>query len=242
MSLASTIGLSSRHDPLLPTGKSRSRYARPAADAETKLARGISIMASRMRRSVTSAVRTCPSTMCRRAVAKSVIAFLDLKKAVGKSGPCAAISRKTQVSPCDCHVIVGGLWLLYRHGQPDALISQVWPRGGVVTQRTANPRTPVQFRAWPPTFAPSALRLASHPDSAKVARRSLGEAGRFAKQAGFVIAPLPFPGSSVVEQPAVNRLVAGSNPARGANKFKSLCSADRRCFIVGVRQGCRIRW
>ena len=27
-----------------------------------------------------------------------------------------------------------------------------------------------------------------------------------------------FPGSSVVEQPAVNRLVAGSNPARGANK------------------------
>jgi hypothetical protein len=26
-----------------------------------------------------------------------------------------------------------------------------------------------------------------------------------------------FPGSSAVEQPAVNRLVAGSNPARGAN-------------------------
>ncbi len=30
---------------------------------------------------------------------------------------------------------------------------------------------------------------------------------------------LLFPGSSVVEQPAVNRLVAGSNPARGA-KFQ----------------------
>src|SRR5215475_5409074 len=28
-----------------------------------------------------------------------------------------------------------------------------------------------------------------------------------------------FPGSSVVEQPAVNRLVAGSNPARGANSL-----------------------
>ena len=27
---------------------------------------------------------------------------------------------------------------------------------------------------------------------------------------------LLFPGSSAVEQPAVNRLVAGSNPARGA--------------------------
>jgi Protein of unknown function (DUF3095) len=26
----------------------------------------------------------------------------------------------------------------------------VWPRGGVVTQRSAKPRTPVQFRAWPP--------------------------------------------------------------------------------------------
>ena len=168
-------------------------------------------MASRMRRSVTSAVRTCPSTMCRRAVAKSVIAVLDLKKAVRKSGSCAAISRKTQVSPCDCHVIVGGLWLLYRHGQPDALISQVWPRGGVVTQRTANPRTPVQFRAWPPpAFA--------GPSS-------------FPKQVGFVIGPLPlfgvFPGSSVVEQPAVNRLVAGSNPARGATS-SGACRNRRR--------------
>ena len=26
----------------------------------------------------------------------------------------------------------------------------VRPRGGVVTQRIANPRTPVQFRTWPP--------------------------------------------------------------------------------------------
>ena len=32
-----------------------------------------------------------------------------------------------------------------------------------------------------------------------------------------------FPGSSVVEQPAVNRLVAGSNPARGATY--RLCTA-----------------
>lgn len=31
-----------------------------------------------------------------------------------------------------------------------------------------------------------------------------------------------FPGSSVVEQPAVNRLVAGSNPARGANNLNFL--------------------
>ena len=31
-----------------------------------------------------------------------------------------------------------------------------------------------------------------------------------------------FPGSSAVEQPAVNRLVAGSNPARGAKFFQAL--------------------
>jgi hypothetical protein len=34
---------------------------------------------------------------------------------------------------------------------------------------------------------------------------------------------LLFPGSSAVEQPAVNRLVAGSNPARGA-KFNRMLS------------------
>ena len=35
-------------------------------------------------------------------------------------------------------------------------------------------------------------------------------------------APDLIPGSSAVEQPAVNRLVAGSNPARGANYFRGL--------------------
>ena len=52
----------------------------------------------------------------------------------------------------------------------------------------------------------------------------------FQSRRGFVIgkrirarAAALFPGSSVVEQPAVNRLVAGSNPARGANKIKGLC-------------------
>ena len=36
-----------------------------------------------------------------------------------------------------------------------------------------------------------------------------------------------FPGSSVVEQPAVNRLVAGSNPARGAKFFSNFASQLR---------------
>jgi hypothetical protein len=38
--------------------------------------------------------------------------------------------------------------------------------------------------------------------------------------------PPLFPGSSAVEQPAVNRLVAGSNPARGAKQIKSLTKID----------------
>ena len=36
------------------------------------------------------------------------------------------------------------------------------------------------------------------------------------------LASAVFPGSSAVEQPAVNRLVAGSNPARGANIFNNI--------------------
>lgn len=78
--------------------------------------------------------------------------------------------------------------LLYRAGAR--------PRGGVVTQRTANPRTPVQFRAWPPALE------------------------TLQRKPPFVIGGATFRGSSVVEQPAVNRLVAGSNPARGANSLK----------------------
>ena len=44
-----------------------------------------------------------------------------------------------------------------------------------------------------------------------------------------------FPGSSVVEQPAVNRLVAGSNPARGANIFKHLAGHKNRRFWRNLR-------
>src|SRR5689334_12290613 len=116
-------------------------------------------MADRMRRSVTSAVRTWPSTMCRRAVAKSVIAVLDLKKRRREERLLCGNKPENASFACDCRAIVGGLSLLYRHGRPDALMRRVWPRGGVVTQRTANPRTPVQFRAWPPAFAAPQLRL-----------------------------------------------------------------------------------
>ena len=46
-----------------------------------------------------------------------------------------------------------------------------------------------------------------------------GEIGAFKAGSALLYASLAralFPGSSAVEQPAVNRLVAGSNPARGA--------------------------
>src|SRR5215813_8039714 len=37
------------------------------------------------------------------------------------------------------------------------------PRGGVVTQRSAKPCTPVQFRAWPPpSNLPAATRASGH--------------------------------------------------------------------------------
>ena len=62
-----------------------------------------------------------------------------------------------------------------------------------------------------------------------------------------------FPGSSAVEQPAVNRLVAGSNPARGAKQNQGIRPTASRWFrgqnSVGATSGatiCRteavVRW
>src|SRR5215471_6555602 len=52
----------------------------------------------------------------------------------------------------------------------------------------------------------------------------------------FVIAAAcrVFPGSSVVEQPAVNRLVAGSNPARGATEIKYLANRQLLSIAAGL--------
>lgn len=101
-------------------------------------------------------------------------------------------------------------------------VVQDWPRGGVVTQRTANPYTPVRFRPWPPVH-PSEI-VAPDPVTGRFtslfALRVLARAGYLcyrhgasrsnSKQDGLIR------GSSAVEQPAVNRLVVGSNPTRGA--------------------------
>ena len=86
------------------------------------------------------------------------------------------------------------------------------PRGGVVTQRSAKPFTPVQFRAWPPIS--TAGRCPS--DRLPKRLRPLSKRGRLCYMRTFIAPSRLFPGSSAVEQPAVNRLVAGSNPARGA--------------------------
>ncbi len=77
----------------------------------------------------------------------------------------------------------------------------------------------------------------------------LHEAG-FQSRRGFVIGnrayaewASSFPGSSAVEQPAVNRLVAGSNPARGAKYFKNLASQKMALKTIGVRSGySQVKW
>jgi hypothetical protein len=105
-------------------------------------------------------------------------------------------------------------WLRYRlllH------IKQLRPRGGVVTQRSAKPFTPVQFRAWPPIFRTSFATVLSAKGSCFAPWRRLSKRDRLCYMRAFRRASRLFPGSSAVEQPAVNRLVAGSNPARGAN-------------------------
>ena len=75
------------------------------------------------------------------------------------------------------------------------ILDIIWPRGGMVTQRIANPCIPVRFWAWPPK-----------------------------KNLVLIIkkSKLIFLHSSVaqlVEQLTVNQLVAGSSPARGAKKL-----------------------
>ena len=73
----------------------------------------------------------------------------------------------------------------------------VWPRGGMVTQRIANPFIPVRFWAWPPK-----IKLFYFPKKSML---------RFYSSV-----------AQLVEQLTVNQLVAGSSPARGAKNRKNL--------------------
>ncbi len=68
----------------------------------------------------------------------------------------------------------------------------IWQRGGMVTQRIANPCIPVQFRALPPK---KSVVLALKKSKFYFLHSSVAQ---------------------LVEQLTVNQLVAGSSPARGA--------------------------
>lgn len=94
----------------------------------------------------------------------------------------------------------------------------------MVTQRSAKPCTPVQFRSRPPL-----ILFARH---ALLTRTCLDIGGR--------LRPTLFRGSSVVEQPAVNRLVVGSNPTRGAtflNEFQGARRPVRHPLVARGRAG-----
>ena len=69
-------------------------------------------------------------------------------------------------------------------------------RGGMVTQRIANPCIPVRFWAWPPK---KNLDLIIKKSKLRFLHSSVAQ---------------------LVEQLTVNQLVAGSSPARGAKKNK----------------------
>src|SRR5579859_5512280 len=71
----------------------------------------------------------------------------------------------------------------------------------------------------PPTHSPSIPLTVNRKAASNDKEMLLGKARSLCYTRVLLLAP--FPGSSVVEQPAVNRLVAGSNPARGATSVRN---------------------
>ena len=92
------------------------------------------------------------------------------------------------------------------------------PRCSAASARQAHAgeaAAPERLRA---AWQAGSIPAANHPDrQLRRAQRNLLQAHRpFVIAGPQHLASAKFPGSSAVEQPAVNRLVAGSNPARGA--------------------------
>ena len=184
-----------------PARQDRDRRARSTAGGMNR-SRGTSSMAEITRRSVTSVVRTWPSTMWRRAAAKSVIAI------PGKSMENARLlcGKPWQKASEPAALSIGaGSYIGLHPGEARGLLHAPGarfrrPRGGVVTQRTANPCTPVRFRPWPPAFAPAELRLGDCAKAAAPKPRS-GEGGPFTlcKATGLCYRP-------VREAPACSRV------------------------------------
>src|SRR6516164_9741740 len=100
------------------------------------------------------------------------------------------------------------------------MVAFVRPRGGVVTQRTANPRTPVQFRAWPPFSQIPIFRplYARQNEKARRFRRAFSHKHLkdMAPRAGI--------------EPATNRLTAGCSTTE-------LPRNRTRCLACRIRQG-----
>jgi hypothetical protein len=167
---------------------------------------------------------------------------------------------------CNCPLTLA---LLHPAGVPRASSRWGWPRGGVVTQRTANPRTRVRFSAWPPFFSTPANSTHFAGGYATkhslftvlpVARASFSQHGatficpmettwlkRLARLAEAVYRvparfAAPFPGSSVVEQSTVNRSVVGSNPTQGASfgPTSRILHPHRQVWFSAIESDCRL--
>ena len=76
---------------------------------------------------------------------------------------------------------------------------------------------------------------AGHPGTGKLALSALLKPVRLCYSNELAASAAVFPGSSAVEQPAVNRLVAGSNPARGAKQNQILSHVYPALVIIGVQ-------
>src|SRR5580704_11542136 len=79
-----------------------------------------------------------------------------------------------------CNVAARGAFLYRAENYGDRLQPRRCPsrpRGGVVTQRSAKPCTPVQFRAWPPTFARAASEGCPPKLQAKAGQRAAASYG-----------------------------------------------------------------
>jgi hypothetical protein len=82
-------------------------------------------------------------------------------------------------------------------------------------------------------------------DPAGVIVAALSKRDRLCYMRAFIAPSRLFPGSSAVEQPAVNRLVAGSNPARGAKldqRVKFTFDDEEITKKQVLATTCRTRW
>jgi hypothetical protein len=66
---------------------------------------------------------------------------------------CGASGQMSEGEPPHRRTLQAPISMIHGAFFSPRLARAVWPRGGVVTQRTANPCTPVRFRAWPPSYS-----------------------------------------------------------------------------------------